>query len=61
MAITIVDFLIWLQVIGVWVRGERRRLILRLDGGKIHGRIVVLIGFKIFMEVLEHSELGVLV
>jgi hypothetical protein len=60
-AITIVDFLIRLQVIRVWVRWERRRLILRLDGGEIHRRIVVLIGFKIFMEVFEHSDLGALV
>lgn len=58
MAIPIIDFLIRLQAIGVWVSRERWCLVFRLGGGEIKRRIVMLVGFKIIMEVLEHSDLG---
>jgi hypothetical protein len=58
MAIPIVDFLIWLKITSIWVSGKVRRLVFRLGSGKVKRRIVVLVGFNVFMKVLEHSDLG---
>jgi len=60
MAVAIVDSLIWLKPVGIWVARKRRRLVFRLDGGEIERSIVMLICVKVFIEVLEHSHLGIL-
>jgi hypothetical protein len=60
MAVAIVDSLIWLKPVGIWVARKRRRLVFRLDGGEIERSIVMLIFIKVFIEVLEHSHLGIL-
>jgi hypothetical protein len=60
MAVAIVDSLIWLKPVGIWVARKRRRLVFRLDGGEIERSIVMFICIKVFIEVLEHSHLGIL-
>jgi hypothetical protein len=58
MTITIVDLQIWLQVIGIRMSRERRCLVLWLRCREIKRLVVVLVLLEIFMEVLEHADLG---
>jgi hypothetical protein len=60
MAIPIVDLLTWLELTSVRVRGESWRLVLRLGSGEVQRWIIVLVFLEIFVEVLEHSDLGLL-
>jgi hypothetical protein len=61
MAVAIVNPLICRQILGVRVGGERRCFVVWLGRSKLKRRVVVLAGFEILVEGIEHSELGVLV
>lgn len=61
MTVAIIDLLIRWEISGIWVRGKRRCLVKRFDIGEVNRRIIMLIGFEIFIECFEHTELGVLV
>jgi hypothetical protein len=61
MAVSIVDLLVCWEISGIWMRGKRRCLVKRVDIGEVNRRIIMLIGFEVFIEGFEHSKLRVLV
>jgi hypothetical protein len=61
MTVAIVDPLICRQILGVRVSGERRRFVVWFGCCKLKRGVVMLVGFEVLIEGIEHSELGVLV